>query len=179
MNECGGRWSILTRSWSRASYNVTDTGILLQLWVSRLRADHQAFIYAWWLALSRETQSCERSRILAVVTLSLPLPIVNHWSVPEGALCRRVLSLPPCLSSCLFRVADSCAVFSFVWSDFRLITEVLITTIHTQYSFSVHTHHPLSHVFTTQPSGPHPPYNFPHIILLPTRKRTQYTSSQV
>ena len=44
-------------------YNVTDGGIILQLWVSRLRADHQAFISA----LSRETQSCER--ILASVTL--------------------------------------------------------------------------------------------------------------
>ena len=43
MNERGGRCSILTRRWSRASYNVTDAGILSQLWVSRLRADHQAF----------------------------------------------------------------------------------------------------------------------------------------
>ena len=44
MNERGGRCSILTRRWSRASYNVTDAGIVSQLWVSRLRADHQAFI---------------------------------------------------------------------------------------------------------------------------------------
>ena len=44
MNERGGRCSILTRKWSRASYNVTDRGIVSQLWVSRLRADHQAFI---------------------------------------------------------------------------------------------------------------------------------------
>ena len=40
--------------------NVTDEGTLSQLWVSRLRADHQAFINAWWSVLSRETQSCER-----------------------------------------------------------------------------------------------------------------------
>ena len=32
------------RRWSRASYNVTDAGIVSLLWVSRLRADHQAFI---------------------------------------------------------------------------------------------------------------------------------------
>ena len=38
--------------------NVTDAGIVSSLlWVSRLRADHQAFINAWWSALSRETQS--------------------------------------------------------------------------------------------------------------------------
>ena len=42
MNERGRRCSILTRRWSRASYNVTDAGIVSQLWVSRLRADHQA-----------------------------------------------------------------------------------------------------------------------------------------
>ena len=42
MNERGGRCSILTRRWSRASYNVTDARIFSQLWVSRLRADHQA-----------------------------------------------------------------------------------------------------------------------------------------
>ena len=44
MNERGRRCSILTRRWSRASYNVTDAGIVSLLWVSRLRADHQAFI---------------------------------------------------------------------------------------------------------------------------------------
>ena len=32
------------RRWSRASYNVTDAGILLQLLVSRFRPDHQALI---------------------------------------------------------------------------------------------------------------------------------------
>ena len=40
-----------------------------------------------------------------------PLPIASCWPVPVGALCRRVLSLPPCFFSCLFRVADCCAVF--------------------------------------------------------------------
>ena len=58
-NERGGRCSILTRRWSRASYNVTDAGIVSQLWVSRLNA--------WWSALSCETQSCET--IPASVTL--------------------------------------------------------------------------------------------------------------
>ena len=31
LNDCGGRCSILTRRWSRASYNVTDAGTCLQL----------------------------------------------------------------------------------------------------------------------------------------------------
>ena len=52
-----------------------------------------------------------------------PLPIAIRWPVPVGALCRRVLSLPPCFFSCLFRVADSCAVFFFFgWTSCHFLS---------------------------------------------------------
>ena len=61
-----GRCSILTRRWSRASYNVTDTGIVSQLWVSRLRADHQALMIGpepWNSELRNNSCVCYVERI--------------------------------------------------------------------------------------------------------------------
>ena len=58
--ETGTFWSIFT---STSSNNVTDAGIVSQLWVSRLRADHQAFIH------TKRSEKCHTRRSKMVQVL--------------------------------------------------------------------------------------------------------------
>ena len=57
MNELWGRCSILTRRWSRASYNVTDAGIVSRLWVSLHPLPFNLHHALWFLLEEKETST--------------------------------------------------------------------------------------------------------------------------